>query len=81
MSDDASLMMLLADVDEVLVRHSASTAQVVAAGQQLILSAFGQIVDECPAADHAQLAQGIADQLRSRLRGRLLQGQTEMAEA
>ena len=79
--EDVSLMALLADIDEVLTAHHADTAQVVAAGQQLILSAFGQIVDECPTADHAQLAHGIADQLRSRLRGRLLQGQAEMAEA
>ena len=34
-------MAILADVDEVLVRHSADTAQVVAAGQQLIYTAFG----------------------------------------
>lgn len=81
MSDDASLMMLLADVDEVLVRHSASTADVLAAGQQLIYTAFGQLVEDNPSANHAQLAQSIADQLRSRLRGRLLQGQAEMAEA
>ena len=34
-------MAILADVDEVLIRHSADTAQVVAAGQQLIYTAFG----------------------------------------
>ena len=40
-NDDAKLLAILADVDEVLVRHSADTAQVVAAGQQLIYTAFG----------------------------------------
>ena len=39
--EDVSLMAILADVDEVLIRHSADTAQVVAAGQQLIYTAFG----------------------------------------
>ena len=39
--EDVSLMAILADVDEVLVRHSADTAQVAAAGQQLIYTAFG----------------------------------------
>lgn len=46
MSDDLSLTLLIADIDEVLTAHHADTAQVVAAGQQLILSAFGQIVDD-----------------------------------
>ena len=81
MKDDAKLLAILADVDEVLVRHSADTAQVVAAGQQLIYTAFGQIVDDCPSADHAALADRLAQALRQRLLGRLRQGPAEMAQA
>ena len=80
-NDDAKLLAILADVDEVLIRHSADTAQVVAAGQQLIYTAFGQIVDDCPAADHAALADRLAQALRQRLLGRLRQGPAEMAQA
>ena len=74
MKDDVKLLAILADVDEVLVRHSADTAQVAAAGQQLIYSAFGQIVDDCPAADHARLADSLAEALHRR-------GPAEMAQA
>ena len=74
-------MAILADVDEVLVRHSADTAQVVAAGQQLIYTAFGQIVDDCPAADHAALADSLAEALRRRLHERIALPPEPMAEA
>jgi hypothetical protein len=63
--------LLLADIDEVLLAHHADTMQVVAAGQQLIFSAFGQIVDECPTADHASLADSLAEVLHRRLRERI----------
>ena len=81
MADDAKLLALLADIDGVLTAHRADTAQVVAAGQQLIYTAFGQIVDDCPAADHAALADRLAQALRQRLLGRLRQGPAEMAQA
>ena len=74
-------MAILADVDEVLVRHSADTAQVVAAGQQLIYTAFGQIVDDCPSADHAALADSLADQLRRRLLERIAMPPAALGEA
>ena len=80
-NDDAKLLALLADVDEVLVRHSADTAQVAAAGQPLLLSAFGQIVDDCPAADHAALADSLADQLRRRLHERIAMPPAALGEA
>ena len=80
-NDDAKLLALLADIDGVLTAHRADTAQVVAAGQQLIYTAFGQIVDDCPAADHAALADRLAQALRQRLLGRLRQGPAEMAQA
>ena len=80
-NDDAKLLALLADIDGVLTAHHADTAQVVAAGQQLIYTAFGQIVDDCPAADHAALADRLAQALRQRLLGRLRQGPAEMAQA
>jgi len=79
--DDLSLTLLLADIDQVLAAHHADTAQVVAAGQQLILSAFGQIVDECPAADHARLANSLAEALRRRLQERIALKPEPMAEA
>lgn len=81
MTDDVKLLALLSDIDEVLAAHHADTAQVVAAGQQLILSAFGQIVDDCPAADHAKLARSIADTLQRRLMARILQPPAQMGEA
>ena len=81
MADDAKLLAILADVDEVLIRHSADTAQVAAAGQQLIYTAFGQIVDDCPAADHAALADSLADQLRRRLHERITMPPAALGEA
>ena len=78
---DVKLLALLADIDAVLTRHSADTAQVAAAGQQLIYSAFGQIVDDCPAADHAALADGLASQLRRRLQERIALPPAELAQA
>ena len=80
-NDDLALTLLLADIDQVLTAHKADTAQVVAAGQQLILSAFGQIVDECPAADHAALADSLAEALRRRLQERIATPPPPMAEA
>ena len=80
-NDDAKLLALLADIDGVLTAHQADTAQVVAAGQQLILSAFGQIVDDCPAADHAALADSLADQLRRRLLERIAMPPAALGEA
>lgn len=79
--DDLSLTLLLADIDEVLTAHKADTAQVVAAGQQLIYTAFGQIVDDCPAADHAALADTLAEALHRRLQERIALKPKPMAES
>lgn len=79
--DDLSMTLLLADVGELLLAHHADTAQVVAAGQQLILSAFGQIVDECPTVDHASLADSLAEALHRRLRERIGLKRKPMAES
>ena len=52
---------LLADVAEVLLRHHASTLDV------LTLSAFGQIVSDAPGCNRQQLADGIASEIRRAL--------------
>lgn len=79
--DDLSLNLLLADIDEVLHAHHVNTALVMAAGRQLIVSAFGQIVDECPTADHARLADTLADVLHRSLRERITLKRKPMAES
>jgi len=79
--DDLTLNLLLADIDEVLHAHHVNTALVMAAGRQLIVSAFGQIVDECPTADHASLADTLADVLHRSLRERITLKRKPMAES
>ena len=79
--DDLTLNLLLADIDEVLHAHHVNTALVMAAGRQLIVSAFGQIVDECPNADHASLADTLADVLHRSLRERITLKLKPMAES
>ena len=80
-NDDLSLNLLLADIDEVLLAHHVDTAQVMAAGRQLIVSAFGQIVDDSPAADHARIADSLAELLHRKLRERITLKRKPMAES
>ena len=77
--DDLSLNLLLADIDEVLLAHHVNTALVMAAGRQLIVSAFGQIVDDSPAADHASLADTLTEVLHRSLRERITLKRKPMA--
>lgn len=79
--DDLSMNLLLADIDEVLLAHHANTAQVMAAGRQLIVSAFGQIVDDSPAADHARIADSLAELLHRHLKERITLKLKPMAES
>lgn len=58
---------LLADVAEVLLRHHASTLDVLTLGRQLTVSAFGQIVSDAPGCNRQQLADGIASEIRRAL--------------
>lgn len=47
-TDNRKITALLADVAEVLLRHNASTLDVLTLGRQLTVSAFGQIVGDAP---------------------------------
>ena len=81
MMDDVQLTLLMADIDEVLSQHKASVEDVMAAGIQMIYSAFGQVVDENPTADLEELARMIANTLHLQLRQRISSPPPPMAEA
>lgn len=81
MANDELPLTMMASIDEVLSEHHANTAQVMAAGEQMILSAFGQIVDDCPTADHDALARQLSKRLLSRLQARIHQERATLGEA
>lgn len=64
---DRKITALLADVAEVLLRHHASTLDVLALGRQLTVSAYRQIVSDAPGCNRQQLADGIASEIRRAL--------------
>jgi hypothetical protein len=78
-NDEVPLAMIL-DIDEVLANHNATVAQVMAAGEQMILSAFGQIINN-PNGDYDALARKLAERLLTRLQARLHVDGATLAEA
>lgn len=78
-NDEVPLTMML-DIDEVLANHHATVAQVMAAGEQMILSAFGQIINN-PNGDYDALARKLAERLLIRLKARLHIDGAPLAEA
>lgn len=63
-TDNGRITAIMADVAEVLLRHHASTLEVLTAGRQITVSAYRQIVSDAPGCNRQQLADGIASEIR-----------------
>ena len=61
--------MMMLDIDGVLTRYEATTADVLAAAQQMAVSAIGHLVN-----NGQSLADAIAEQIRTALHARILEG-------
>lgn len=67
--------MMMLDIDGVLTRHHADTTDVLAAAQQMAVSAVGDLLNKGsdPEALH-KAADAIAEQIRAALHKRILEG-------
>ena len=67
--------MMMLDIDGVLTRYEATTADVLAAAQQMAVSAVGNLLNKGsdPGALH-KAADAIAEQIRTALHKRILEG-------
>jgi len=83
------LQMMMLDIDGILTRHEATTADVLAAAQQMAVSAIGHLVNngQCSArpkgacyqrdarmVNGQSLADAIAEQIRTALHARIAEG-------
>lgn len=73
---DHEIRMMMLDVDGVLTQHHATTTDVLAAAQQMAVSAVGDLRNKGsdPEALH-RAADGIADQIRAALHKRIDEGE------
>lgn len=73
--EDSRLQMMMLDIDGVLTRHHATATDVLAAAQQMAVSAVGDLVNKGsdPEALH-KAADAIAEQIRAALHTRILEG-------
>ena len=65
------LIDLMADIDEVLSRHRATTQEVIVAARQMAVSAAAQMADDNPGCNRTALVSTITDDLRRALSLRL----------
>ena len=67
--------MMMLDIDGVLTRYEATTADVLAAAQQMAVSAIGDLANKGNQPDILHpLADAIAEQIRAALHARILEG-------
>ena len=74
--NDEKLQMMMLDIDGILTRYEATTADVLAAAQQMAVSAIGHLVNngQCSMVNGQSLADAIAEQIRAALHKRILEG-------
>ena len=73
---DHEIQLMMLDIDGVLTRHHADTADVLAAAQQMAVSAIGHLVNngQCSMVNGQSLADAIAEQIREALHKRIDEG-------
>lgn len=73
--NDEKLQMMMLDIDGILTRYGADTTDVLAAAQQMAVSAVGDLTNKGsdPGALH-KAADGIAEQIRAALHKRIDEG-------
>ena len=74
--EDTRLKMMMLDIDGILTRYGADTTDVLAAAQQMAVSAIGDLVNRGtdPDALH-KAADAIAEQIRTALHARIDEGE------
>ena len=72
---DARLLELAAEVGTMLDARNATTAEVMAVGEQLMYAAFGQVVSGTPLKELDRLAMRMAQRLLTRLMARARENQ------
>ena len=73
--EDEKLRMMMLDIDGVLTRYEATTADVLAAAQQMAVSAIGDLANKGNQPDTLhRAADAIAEQIRAALHARILEG-------
>ena len=73
--NDEQLRMMMLDIDGVLTRYEATTADVLAAAQQMAVSAVGNLLNKGSDPDTLhRAADAIAEQIREALHKRILEG-------
>jgi hypothetical protein len=73
--NDEKLQMMMLDIDGVLTRHHADTADVLAAAQQMAVSAIGDLANKGNLPDTLlKAADAIAEQIRAALHARIAEG-------
>lgn len=73
--EDEKLRMMMLDIDGILTRYGADTTEVLAAAQQMAVSAVGDLLNKGsdPEALH-KAADAIAEQIRTALHARIAEG-------
>lgn len=73
--EDEKLRMMMLDIDGILTRYGADTTEVLAAAQQMAVSAVGDLLNKGsdPEALH-KAADAIAEQIRTALHARIDEG-------
>lgn len=67
--------MMMLDIDGILTRYGATTADVLAAAQQMAVSAVGDLANKGNLPDSLhRAADAIAEQIRAALHARILEG-------
>ena len=78
MTDDKNTLptqLMMLDIDEVLTRHGATTTDVLAAAQQMAVSAIGDLTNRgVPPAKAHPLADAVTEHIRKELHVRILEG-------
>ena len=76
--EDTRLQLMMLDIDGVLTRHHASATDVLAAAQQMAVSAVGDLANKGNLPDTLhKAADAIADQIRAALHKRIEEGPRE----
>lgn len=72
---DHELQMMMLDIDGILTRYGADTTEVLAAAQQMAVSAIGDLINRgVPPAKAHPLADAVTEHIRKELHTRILEG-------
>lgn len=73
--EDERLRMMMLDIDGILTRYGADTTEVLAAAQQMAVSAIGDLINRgVPPAKAHPLADAVTEHIRKELHTRILEG-------